>query len=210
MKKPSLSRALALWVPFVVAFSGVFLFAAWAVQQNYRLGLDDPQIGMAEDAARALAGGVAPEDAVADGRSPVDMAASLDPWLAVYDASGAPVAANGLLDGALPQLPPGVFDTSEWQRIVIGHHFNQSPPDEFRFSWEPRYPGAPGGEVRQAVVLVHYETPTGGAGFVAAGRNMRVVESREATLREGAAILWGGTSLATLAAIILLLALGWL
>ncbi len=202
------ARALALWLPLLVVLTGTFLFGSWAVQQTYREGLDDPQIQMAEDAAQQLSQGAEPASVVPTGAS-VDMSASLLPWLAVYDASGTPLASSGLLDGALPELPPGTFDVRTWNRPVISHHLNRSPMGENRISWQPRYANAPGGEVRQAVVLVHYDSSTGG-GYVAAGRNMRVVEMREGMLHAGTMILYGATALGTLLVIVALLALGWL
>ena len=90
------NRAFALWLPFLVVTTGFFLFATWAVQQTYREGLDDPQIQMAEDAARRLAGGEAPANVVPqnDQAAKLDMRESLLPWLAVYDASGTPLASS--------------------------------------------------------------------------------------------------------------------
>ena len=203
------THAFALWLPFLVVITGLFLFASWAVQQNYRQSLNDPQIQMAEDAAASLAADYTPANVVprtnpqSAGAPTVEMSTSLAPWIAVYDASGTPLESSATLDGAPPRLPQGVFDTSLWNRVIIGHHFNGTPANENRFSWQPRP------DVRQAVVLVQFQTPHG-VGYVAVGRNMREVESREATLQAGAAVLWGATSLATFAIIFILLALGWL
>ena len=77
------------------------------------------------------------------------------------------------------------------------------PTHENRFSWQPRP------DVRQAVVLIHIHSANF-TGYVASGRNMREVESREATLSEGAALAWAGTELGTLIVIIALLILGWI
>ncbi|MBU6388866.1 hypothetical protein KGQ72_03275 [Patescibacteria group bacterium] len=205
-----ISRAFALWMPFLVAITGFFLFAVWAVQQNYRQSLNDPQVQMAEDAAASLAANYLPAAVVprtnpqSAGAPSIEMSTSLAPWITVYDASGTPLESSATLDGAPPQLPQGVFDRGTWKRVYAEWGIALSvPANETRFSWQPR-PG-----VRQAVVLVQFQAPHG-TGYVAAGRNTREVENREATLIHGAALLFGATSLATLAAIVILLALGWL
>jgi hypothetical protein len=197
-----LARAFALWLPFLVTITGFFLFTSWAVQQNYRQSLNDPQIGVVEDAAGRLATGEAPADVVGAGQQ-VDISTSLALWMAVYDASGNPIASSGLLEGAMPNMPPGIFDMKGWRGFVIGHHLNESPANENRFSWQPR------ANVRQAVILVHYDSAAGG-GYVAAGRNMREVEWRIAALSHVAAFFWGATALATLIALVFILTLGWL
>lgn len=201
--KNILARAFGVWVPIAVVITGVFAFGYWAVQQNYRQSLNDPQIQMAEDAAVYLANDYTPAALVPRGVSPVDIATSLAPWIAVYDASGTPLESGAVLDGSPPRLPTGVFDTSTWRKFIIGHHLNTAPQNEDRFSWQPR------ADVRQAIVLVSFNAPHG-IGFVAAGRNMREVEAREAALAGGATALWGMTMLASLVAIVVLIALGWL
>jgi hypothetical protein len=203
-----LPRAFALWLPLVAVITGVFLFAYWAVQQNYRQLGNDPQVQMAEDAAASLARDYTPAAVVprtnpqSAGAPTIEMSTSLAPWIAVYDSSGLPLESSATLDNAPPRLPQGVFDQSTWKRVYAEWGIALSvPANETRFSWQPRP------DVRQAVVLVSFPAPHG-TGYVAAGRNMREVESREATLTQGAALLWGGTSLGTFILIFLLLSLG--
>lgn len=156
-------------------------------QQEYRTGLDDPQIQMAEDTAFRLVGGDAAANLVVRGAPPVDIRGSLAPWLAIYDASGTPLEASAVLDNAPPKLPPGVFDTAQWLAHPNGLYYNQSPLPQHRFTWQPE-PG-----VRQAVVLVR----AGDNRYVAAGRNMREVDQRIEHLGEMVLVGW----LATLAVI---------
>ena len=197
----TLINAFVRWLPFTAAISGVFIFAYWAVQQEYRISLNDPQVEMAEDASSALAAGASVDNVVPPGK--VDIASSLAPWLAVYDGSGTLLSSSGELDGAPPHLPTGVFNESTWHTYAEYGVPLTTPADETRFTWQPE-PG-----VRQAVVLVH--TSVNGVNrFVASGRNMREVENREGTLTEGAALAWAGTELGTLIVIVALLALGWL
>jgi hypothetical protein len=195
------SRAFALWVVISVAITGCFAFTFAAMQQNYRQSLNDPQIQMAEDAVAAITSGKEIDQVVPIGT--VDISSSLAPWMAVYNATGVPLLSSGELNGAPPQLPPGVFATSTWTGLFIGHHLNTAPPDEDHFTWQP----SPA--VRQAVVLIYFNSPNG-IGYVAAGRNMWEGEDHIRVLTEGGAILWGGTELATLLAIVTVIALGWL
>jgi hypothetical protein len=180
----------------------MFLFAYWAVQQEYRISANDPQVQMAEDAAVALAQGVPPATLVRDSGL-VDIRASLAPWIAVFDASGRPLTGTAMLDEAAAQLPLGVFDESGWHTYAEQGIPLSIPAHEDRFSWQPRP------DVRQAVVLVHVSSPSF-SGYVASGRNMREIENREGTLTLGAGLAFVGTELGTLIVIIALLALGWL
>lgn len=192
-------RALALWLPLACAICGVFIFSYWAVQQNYRGLVNDPQVQLAEDAAIALSTGASPV-ALTAGKPTVDIRVSLAPWIAVYDAKGVSLASTGMLDGAPVNLPAGVFDTSTWRARVTGYQFKGAPQKEIIFSWQPR------DDVRQAVSLV--ALPDGR--FVASGRSLREAEQHIATLTQGAVAAWGITELGTLIVIVLLLALGWL
>jgi energy-converting hydrogenase Eha subunit F len=200
MKTP-FSRAFALWLPLVAVLTGLFVFTFWAVQQNYRQGMDDPQIQVAEDGAARLDAGGVPAELVTRGTEPTDIATSLAPWLVVYDASGTPLESSATLEGTPPHLPQGVFDTKSWKKTSAEWGIALTvPSEETRFTWQPR-PG-----MRQAVVVVH---ATNGY-FVAAGRNMRETEDRTKVLTEGAALIWGATALGTLLLLFILISFGWL
>ena len=168
MIKGTLLEPLAWFVFAAIAVTGVCAAAYTIVQQVYREGLNDPQIQMVEDAAMRLSSAAAPADVVPQG-SPVDIANSLSPWIAVYDAQGSELASSGQLNGAPPSLPAGVFDTAQWLTHPSGLYFNQSPVAQNRFTWQPNP------TVRQAVIVA--QTPDKKY-FVAAGRNMREVEQR--------------------------------
>jgi hypothetical protein len=152
------------------ALAAVWTLAAAAIvlvqHPVLRQQADEPQVQLAEDAARRLAGGSDALAVVAPGE-PVEMEASLAPWLAVYDANGAPLASSGRYRGGAPMLPSGVFD------FARSH-------DDHRLSWQPR-PG-----VRQALVLV----PVRNAGFVVAGRSLRPVEERKRQVLQLMAVVW--------------------
>src|SRR5271154_1856176 len=100
-------RILKRWYPLAFAVTVVCALAYAAVQQDYRQSANDPQIQMAEDAAAALASGTAAQTLVPS--DTVNIGTSLAPYLVFYSASGTPVMGNGLLNGALPNLPQGLF-----------------------------------------------------------------------------------------------------
>ncbi len=158
------------WIPLGIAITLICGLIYVTVQQNYRQSLDDPQIQMAEDAAAEIEQGSSPASVVP--KQEVNMAASLAPWLAVYTASGTPIASSATLNGAEPIMPQGVFDISTWHKYAADLFPVTVPSNEDRFTWQPQ------SNVRQAVVLVQASNGM----FVASGRNMREVENREGTL----------------------------
>lgn len=172
---------LKQWLPLaaaIILLSGMIYII---VQQNLRLGANEPQIQMAEDAARELANGASPETVVPAGK--VDIGQSLAPFVAVFDRSGKALVWNGELNGAAPVLPAGVFSSADEE-------------GENRVTWQP----APG--VRIAAVVV----PTGknAAAYILAGRSLREAENRIdlLTLQVAAGVL--GTLFVTLVLVVLL------
>jgi hypothetical protein len=158
-------RALAFFLPVAVLATLCCGLVYAAVQQDLRSGANDPQIQLAEDAARALDAGEPAAGLV--GSATVDIETSLAPFVAVYDPAGGVVATDGRLDGHYPVPPIGVLN-----------HARQDPPN--MVTWQPR-PG-----VRIATVTVAWR-----GGTVLAGRSLREVERREdqALLIAGAAWL---------------------
>src|SRR3954465_13626820 len=95
------------WLPQALIITILCGLVYATVQQNYRQSLNDPQIQISEDAALQLSSGVhvvCESGASSTGlvvsayQSVPDIAQSLLPWIAVYDASGVPVAASGELN----------------------------------------------------------------------------------------------------------------
>lgn len=183
------ARTFLKWLPLGVAVTLVCGLVYATVQQNYRQSLNDPQIQMAEDAAAKLSAGAKPADVVPDPDS-VDITNSLSPWLAVYNSDGMSIISSGEANGDIPVLPQGVFATSTWKQYAEDRIAMQLPPDETRFTWQS------GAGVRQALVLVHYESPNGG-GYVVAGRNMVEVENRISVLTLMVGLGWAATMVAT-------------
>lgn len=132
---------------------GVTLFAAAAVQQNYRQSANDPQVQLAEDAAARLNAGAIP-DQIAPPDAGIDIHASLAPFYVIIDHENHLLATNGKLDGRAVQPPAGTLTA------------------DHRFTWQP----APGTRLA-AVVEPYYD------GYVVVARNLREVEAREDSLR---------------------------
>lgn len=185
MSAPAATRPLATalvgWVPLAVGIVGTFGFVYFAVQQQWRMSADFPQVQLAEDAATRLGAGGAP--AAYDAPEKIDIARSLSPWIAIYDDEGRAVAWTGTLDGQAPALPAGVLD-----------HVRTSGAS--RVTWQPR-PG-----LRDATVVRRVDGAV--RGFVVAGRSLREAESHIADLRALAIVGTLFTLAATLAAQLLL------
>jgi hypothetical protein len=180
MKKPLIWFVLAA-VPITMLCLGMY-----AVGQNInRQNANDPQIQMAEDGAVTLSAGGVPAELVARGVPLIDIATSLDPWIAVYDSAGMPLEASARLDGAPPKLPVGVFDTTNSSAQVDDPIWIRG---EYRVTWQPK-PG-----VRQAVVVVQTKDKKY---FVAAGRSLRLSEERTGMLGFNMALGWLGTLFVT-------------
>ena len=140
------------WLPLAIATAGLCGLAYLTVQQSLRMGANDPQIQMAEDAASALNGGASVDSVVPTTR--VELATSLAPFMIVFDGSGKVLAASATLHGSVPAYPSGVLDYTRQK-------------GEDRVTWQPE------SGVRMATVVVKYDQ-----GFVLAGRSMREVEIR--------------------------------
>ena len=159
-----LSRVLPVWLPIIVAATVLTLLVFAALQQNLRMGANDPQVQMAEDAAARLNAGAGP-DSVTPAQQ-VDMARSLAPFLIVFGHDGRPLASSALLDGQTPLPPRGVFDS-----IPQG--------GRSEITWAPRP------DVREAAVIVAYRN-----GDILAGRSLRLVEQRADALARAVIVLW--------------------
>jgi hypothetical protein len=162
-------KALRYWLAMAAVWSGAVAARLLGEHQLLRLQANDPQVQLAEDAARALAAGADPKSVLPPGPE-VDVARSLAPFVVVYDAAGAPIASSGRLHGAAPRLPGGVL---EHARAQGGH----------RLSWQPEV------GVRQALVVVPLRAAEA-PGFVVAGRSLREVEARKRQALDFLLLLW--------------------
>ncbi len=159
--KKRLHAAFLTWLPFaiiIIIFTGL---AYVAVQQNYRMNANDPQIQITQDITNALNQGTAPPDSIVPPNPTTDIGQSLQPFVAIYTATGTPIGSSVAVNGKLPTLPSGVFD------YVKSH-------GEERFTWQPS------GSVRVAAVVTRFTGQQGG--FVLAGRSLKEIEIRESQL----------------------------
>jgi hypothetical protein len=155
------------WLPLAIATAGLCALVYLTVQQSLRMGANDPQIQMAEDAASSLNTGASVETVVPSTK--VEIADSLAPFVIVFDNSGKVLASSATLHGVVPAYPAGVLD-----------YVRQKGQD--RVTWQPE------AGVRIAAVVVAF----GGAqpGFVLAGRSLREVEIRESQVEQITGIAW--------------------
>lgn len=161
---------LLAFVPLAVLATCLAGLVYVVVQQDLRTGANDPQQQLAEDAAAKLNAGAAPASLVTGAK--VDLAASLAPFLVIYDPAGSVLATNGQLDGAPPLIPKGVLDDARANGVDA-------------VTWQPR------SGVRMATVTVPW---TGGS--VMAGRSLRLVEERESQLELLVGTAWVATLIA--------------
>ncbi len=148
------------WLPLGVAIVVVVCFSYVAVQQNYRMSLNDPQIQMAEDGAAALAAGKSPAEIVPRAEL-FDIGQSLAPFIAVYDKDGTPLEASAKIGNYPPKPPAGVF--------AYAMHYGED-----RVTWQP--------DANTRIALIVKRVDGSSGYFVGAGRNMREVEAREDAL----------------------------
>ncbi len=164
MQQIRLRRALAFFVPLAVVATLSCGLVYVALQQDLRMGANDPQLQLAEDASRALDAGARPAALI--GRTKVDVAASLAPFVAIYDRAGHVLATDGELDGQDPVPPLGVLDAARADQ-----------PNTV--TWQPR------AGVRIATVAVVWKD-----GTVLAGRSLRHVEQEEDSMTALAVVAW--------------------
>ena len=155
MNRRIAARALLVWLPVAAAAAVLSVLSYGNTQQALRQSANQPQVQLAQDAARALDQGGSPGDVVPSEQ--VDLSRSLAPFLIVYDAQGRVIASSAQLDGSTPPLPDGVLDAA---RAAAGRGD--------RITWQP----AAG--VRIAAVVIPY-----GEGAVLAGRSLTEIEAEE-------------------------------
>jgi hypothetical protein len=175
-----LRQIIRHYLPLALVITALCALAYLLSQQMLRLGANEPQIQMAQDAAARLTAGEAPDSVVPAGT--LDVGRSLAPFTIAYDEQGNVLAATGLLRGQPPALPPGVLD-------YVRHK------GEDRISWQPE-PG-----VRYAAVV---ERVSGAhPGFVLAARSLRETEDRIDVMGQLALAAWLATMLGTLVLVVL-------
>lgn len=98
---------LAIVGILVVVFGTMYAM----VQQAQRRDANYPQIQLAEDQAAQL--GEVNGPTAASSLSPVDMKASLAPFVIVYDKNGHVVSGSGYINGKVPEAPLGMLKAAK-------------------------------------------------------------------------------------------------
>lgn len=137
------------------------------VQQSYRSSANDPQTQIVQELRTRLEFG-RPIDHFLKNDS-VDLENSLGMFVETFDKDGQPIQSNALLNGKLPNLPPGVI------QFVKAHK-------EDWITWQPRK------SIRLAMGIA--ATHTEPVAYVAAGRSLIEVERRIDRLITLCGICW--------------------
>lgn len=154
--KKNIEEVAKAWLPMAVAITIVSGLVFAAVQQNYRLTANDPQIQIVEDVSGDLENG-ATADQIVPPTGSTDISKSLSAFVIIYDESGKPLGSTAILDGQTPVPPSQVFDSVK-------------ASGEERLTWQPK------DGVRVATVIKKFGGPT--PGFILAGRSLREIENR--------------------------------
>ena len=138
-----------------------------AVQQNYRMSANDPQVQLARDLADRLEHNqpitsLLPADTV-------DLSKSMAVFTACYDANQQPVTSTGYIEGTIPKLPAGVLNYAK------SH-------DENWITWQPRK------DIRLATIVKYIPSPA--SAYLVVGRSLKEVEQREGNLVKIIMIVW--------------------
>lgn len=147
------------WILIAIIVTGLAWLPYILVQQDLRSSANDPQIQMAEDIAAKLAAGQPMQSLMPVEQ--VDITHSLAIYVIIFDDTGTPLASSGEINGQMPTLPVGVFDS-----------VRQNGEDSI--TWQPQT------GVRSAIVVTQFQGTS--SGFVLVGRSLREVEMREDNL----------------------------
>lgn len=149
---------LKLWIPLAVTITCLSGLIYLVIQQDIRIGANDPQIQIAEDLANQLSNGQNPLTLIPPTKT--DISKSLANYIMLFNRGSKLVGSSALLDGKAPIIPQGVFAVAQ-----------KAKGNETRFTWQPRT------GVRSAMVLIYYNGQR--PGFVLIGRSLREIEIRE-------------------------------
>jgi hypothetical protein len=172
---------LKIWIPLAVTITALSGLIYLAVQQDIRIGANDPQIQISEDVSRQISTGENPLDFIPPIK--VEISKSLANYIVIFDDKGKLIGSSAVLDNKEPTIPQGVFD----QTKALG---------QTRFTWQPR------AGVRSAVVVTYFKGPTNG--YVMVGRSMREIEKRIDNIQLIVFLAWAVTLGASLTTTIIL------
>jgi len=164
------------WIFAAAVITVVFGTIYVAVQQDIRQGANDPQIEIAQDSAKALSLGLAPDDLL--GAAPrTDISNGSSPFIMVFDSTGTLIASTAQNGTNTPPVPPaGVFAS-------------------VRASGEDRITWQTSSGLRFAAVIDRWSVATSSvgqqtSGFVLAARSISEIEKRESKTATIAFVGW--------------------
>jgi hypothetical protein len=161
------NSSLFTHVAAAIIITGIILLIYAAVQQTYRSSANDPQLQIARDLSAAISSGKSINNQLP--HDTIDLSQSLALFVEIFDKNGNPLQSTGILNGAPPKPPGGVFE-----------YANANIEDVL--TWQPQ------NDVRMAMVFEKINAP--GEGFVAAGRSLKETEVRESNLVKMIGITW--------------------
>lgn len=172
---------LKVWLLLAVVTICLCGLVFLVIQQDIRIGANDPQIQIAEDVSRQISLGQNPIDFLPPIK--VELSRSLANYIMLFDDKGKLIASSAMLDGKTPILPSGVLASAKQK-------------GEVRFTWQPK------SNVRSAVVIDYYKGLN--SGYVLVGRSIKEVENRIDNLQLIVLLGWALTLAVSLGAAVLL------
>jgi len=186
---------LVVFVPLAVGLTLLLGVAYANEQQILRLGANEPQEWLAQEAVSELESGASGAQVAVGAHVLIE--SNPAPYIVLYDENGMPVMGTGYLHGSLPQIPRGVFDAATNPNgIDEGSNF---------VTWQPE------ANVREAIVVdalpISNASPqatpgtssrTSGVRFVVVGRSLGYTEWQESRLTERTFLGWLGIMFAIL------------
>ena len=167
LTKAQMLSVFRTWIPLAIVTTGLCGIVYLTIQQDLRIGGNDPQIQIAEDVTTQIETGQNPLAFIPPIK--VEISNSLANYIIIFDDKGKMLGSSAVLDSKAPVIPQGVFtDTKK-----LG---------ETRFTWQPRV------GVRSAVVVNYFKGPTNG--YVLVGRSLREIEKRESSLELIVFLAW--------------------
>ena len=173
-------RSMLVAIPIAIAASLVLGITYINDQQTLRLGANEPQEWLSADAEVKIAGGESIQQVLMTPSlfattSAVEISTDSSPYIVICDQSGNPIGGNGYLHGVLATLPQGVLASSTQDHRGF-------------VTWQPEE------GVREALVIDHINSPTGG--YVVSGRSLAYVENEEDMLTARTFVGWIGCMIA--------------
>src|ERR1035437_11201594 len=93
---------LRTWIPLAIVTTGLCALIFLVIQQDLRIGANDPQIQITEDVARQIETGQNPVDFIPPIK--VEISKSLANYIMIFDEKGKLIDSSAVLDGKDPVI----------------------------------------------------------------------------------------------------------